>query len=91
MECRGLDNPPEFLAVTAEGIRANGQQELVGFDKVAATYWKTALECGAREALLLTEEIKQRRQGLRDPLAGVRSLMCSSLSLRMVLVILGVS
>jgi hypothetical protein len=70
VECRGLDNPPEFLAVTAEGIRANGQQELVGFDKVAATYWKTALECGAREALLLTQEIKQRRQRSTRPARG---------------------
>jgi conjugative relaxase-like TrwC/TraI family protein len=49
----------EVAAVTADGIRIRGQQELVPFDKLAAAYSKTMLERGAGEALLLTEKIKQ--------------------------------
>ncbi len=65
----------EVAAVTADGIRVKGQQELVAFDNVAAVYSKTMLERGAGETLLLTEKIKQNgkvyENGSRQTIASI--------------------
>jgi hypothetical protein len=47
------------LAVSPEGIRVKGQQELVAFDKVAAAYSKATPERSAGETLPLTQKIKK--------------------------------
>jgi len=63
------------VAVSAEGIRVKGQQDLVTFDKVAAAYSKATLERGVGEALLLTQKIKQNGEvyeiGSRQTIAAI--------------------
>jgi hypothetical protein len=59
----------EVVAVSAEGIRVRGQQELVGFDKAVAAYSKTSLERGERDVAFDVEN-QEGRQNLRERLAA---------------------
>jgi conjugative relaxase-like TrwC/TraI family protein len=52
----------EVIEVTAQGVQVKGPlrgaKELIGFDRVAVVYERTALERGPGELLLLTQKIK---------------------------------